>query len=108
MALLAPMPSASVIAAISVKRRRGSQLPDRERHVVSEFFEPLRQSHLAISLSSKVNARPFQPIRASPSRAMHHLASSLRVQPLVDQLARPHVDVEGDLFVHLLGDVHTP
>ena len=46
MALLAPMPSASVIAAISVKAGELSQLPKRELHIVPEFLEPLREAHL--------------------------------------------------------------
>ena len=56
MALLAPMPSASVSVATSVKPGERSQLPERELHIVAELLEPLRQAHVTISLSAKVRA----------------------------------------------------
>ena len=39
-ALLAPMPSASVSVATQREGRRAPQLPERELHIVAELFEP--------------------------------------------------------------------
>ena len=45
MALLAPMPSASVLTAMNVKAGEPSQLPNGELHVVAELFEPVGEAH---------------------------------------------------------------
>ena len=82
-------------------------LPERVRHIVSELLEPLCQSHLSISLSAKVLAGPFElPEIADPRQ--HDLARGLRVHAALDQLARAHLDVEGELLVDLLIERHTP
>ena len=59
-ALLAPMPSASVSTATSVKAGAAQQLPERELDVFSQLFEPQGDAHLSISLSAKVHTRPFE------------------------------------------------
>ena len=43
-----------------MKAGERSQLPHREHHVVAELLEPLRETHLTISLSAKVDARSFE------------------------------------------------
>ena len=53
MALLTPMPSASVSAATSVNPGADDQLPHRQPHVAAHFFEPLREPHRWILLSRK-------------------------------------------------------
>ena len=101
------MPSASVSTATRVNAGRRLQLPQRNRHVVSDVVEPLCQSHLAISLSAKVLARPFELPEVADAR-QHDLARDLRIHPALDELARAHLDVEGELFVDLLVERHAP
>ena len=50
------MPSASVSDRDQREGRRVPQLPERELHIVPEFFEPQGQAHFTISLSAKVDA----------------------------------------------------
>ena len=101
------MPSASVSTATRVNAGDGLQLPQRNGDVVSEVFEPLCQSHLAISLSAKVFARAFELSEVADAR-QHDLARDLRIHAALDQFARAHLDVEGELFVHFLVDAHAP
>ena len=87
--------------------RRAFHLADGEPHVAAEVLEPLRDAHLAIPLSADVDARAFQPrhVTQVPDR---QLARGLRVLPLRDEGARPHLDVEGDLLVDFLFERHPP
>jgi hypothetical protein len=62
---------------------------------------------VSISLASKVDAGAPESTGVTDSRE-HHLARRLRVQPLFNQVARPHLDVEGDLLVDLLVNWDTP
>ena len=75
--------------------------------VVSEVFEPLCQSHLPISLSAKVLARPFELSEVADAR-QHDLARDLRVHAALDQFARAHLDVEGELFIDFLVERDPP
>ena len=93
-ALLAPMPSASVSVATSVKAGERSQLPERELQIVAELVEPLRrrafhdlsfcQGPLIVRLRLRDVAQP----------AERQLARGLRIHAALDELARPHLDVQ--------------
>ena len=107
MALLAPMPSASVIAATHVNAGARPQLPDRELHIVSELFEPLGEPHVTISLSAQVHTGSFEACDVAQP-ADGDVARGLRVHAALDELARPHLDVKGDLLVDLLIERHAP
>ena len=50
---------------------------------------------------------PFQATDVTHSR-QHHLARDPPVHSLLDQLARPHLDVERELFIDFLVDIDTP
>ena len=106
-ALLAPMPSASVSAATQREARRCLHLPERVRHIVPELFEPLCQPHFSFSLSAQVFARAFELSEIADAR-QHDLARGLRVHAALDQFARAHLDVELELFVHFLVERHAP
>ena len=86
---------------------RPSQLPQRERHVVSQLFDPSSHPHLALSLSSQVYTCPFELAEIADTR-QHGLASRFRIHPALDQLAGPHLDVQGELVVYFLIERHTP
>ena len=107
MALLAPMPSASVSVATSVKAGELLQLPERELHVVAELLEPLGEAHLTISLSAQVGHRSFEA-RDIAQPADRQLARGRRIHAARDELARPHLDVERELFVDFLIDRDAP
>jgi hypothetical protein len=38
----------------------------------------------------------------------HEITRCLRIHPALDELARPHLDVQSEFFVHLLIERHTP
>jgi hypothetical protein len=107
MALLAPMPSASVRAGDDGETGCRPHLPEGVGHVVSELLEPLGQSHLSISLSAEVFARPFELSEVAYAR-QHDLARGLRVHPALHQFTRPHFDVERELLINFLSDADTP
>jgi hypothetical protein len=54
-----------------------------------------------------VHTRPLQPADIAKPR-QHDVAGALRVHAARDELARAHLDMEGDLFVDLVVDVHAP
>ena len=101
------MPSASVIAATTVKAGERPQLPDRKPDIVPAFLEPLRQAHLTISLSAQVHARAFEVSEVTNAR-QDDVARRLRVQAALDELARAQLDMEGELLVHFLIERHAP
>ena len=101
------MPSASVSGRDERERRRVSQLPERELEIVPELFEPARQAHFTISLSAKVEHRPFEA-RDVAQPADRQFARDRRVHAARDELARPHLDVQGELLVDLLIDRDAP
>ena len=101
------MPSASVSAATAVKAGDAFQLSQRKRHIRLAFVEPLREAHLAISLSAKVDTRAFElPEVANPRQ--DDVARDLRVEAALDELARPQLDMQGEFLVHFLIEGHSP
>ena len=106
-ALLAPIPSASVSAATAVKPGNASHLPKRRRDIGTQLLDELSQAHLSISLSAKVHAGPLEPADVTKPRE-HHLARNPRIHSSIDELSSTHLDMEGDLLIHFLGDVDTP
>ena len=106
-ALLAPMPSARVSVATSVKAGERLQLADREFQIVAELVEPLREAHVPISLSAKGRHRAFEA-RDIAEPAERQLACGRRIHAALDELARAHLDVQGELFVDLLLERHAP
>ena len=106
-ALLAPMPSASVSVATSVKAGELPQLPEREFQIVPELLEPEGDAHFTISLSAKVGHRAFEARDVAQSTE-RQLAGGLRIHAALDELARPHLDVQRELFVDLLIDRDAP
>ena len=94
MALLAPMPSASVSTATAAKPGALPQLPQREPDVGPRFLEPRRQSHLTVPLSRDRHARP------------PHALDVGRIDRLA--FAAAHLEVEGQLLLDLLLDRHPP
>src|SRR6185436_14240641 len=77
------------------------------RHIVAKVFDPLREPHFTISLSAKVGARAFQVPKVTQTTD-GQIASAFRVHAAGNELARPHLDVEGDFLVDFLFDRHTP
>jgi hypothetical protein len=67
----------------------------------------LRQSHLAFPLSTEVDTFASQAPDVTQTRK-DHLTSDTRIDATLDQLARAHLDMEGDLVIHFLGDVDMP
>jgi hypothetical protein len=63
--------------------------------------------HLTVSLSSKIHTSSFESPDV-PNAGQHHLASDTRIHASVDQLTRPHLDVESDFLIDLLSERHTP
>jgi hypothetical protein len=89
------------------KRRCCLQLAHGKLHVVSGLFEPLRELHLTLSLSAKVDACAFEaPDITQPADS--HLAGNPRIGSTLDQFACAHLDMEGELLVDFLIDRHAP
>jgi hypothetical protein len=86
---------------------RRPQLPRGEHQVLHEFLEPLTQSHLALSLSPQVHTRALQTTDVAEPR-QHGFTRGFRIHAARNQFAGAHLDVEGDLFVHLLVHIDTP
>ena len=68
-ALLAPMPSASVRTATAVNAGDDFSCRNANLHVLPALVEPLRESHLTISLSAEVHTGALEAAPTSPSRA---------------------------------------
>ena len=107
MALLAPMPSASVNVATSVKAGEPFSWRMREFQIAAELVEPLREAHVAVSPSAKCRHRLFEA-RDIAEPAERQLARGRRIHAALDELARAHLDVQGELFVDLALERHAP
>ncbi len=82
------------------KRRRPFQLADRELQVVAELVQPLGQAHIPISLSTEGGHRSFEA-RDVAKAVECQLTRGFRIDAARDELARPHLEVKGELFVDL-------
>lgn len=100
------MPSASVRVATSVKAGE-SQLAKRKLQIVHELFEPKGHAHFTISLSAKVRHCAFEA-REVAQATRRQVAGGLRIHAALDELARPHLDVQRELLVDLLIDRDAP
>jgi hypothetical protein len=84
---------------------RAPQLPNCERRIAAELLEPMGEPHFTISLSAQRDTGAFDGCDiAKPADG--DLASCLRVQAAPDELARSHLDVEGELLVDFLIEWH--
>ena len=83
------------------------QLPERGFQIVPELVEPQGHAHLTISLSAKASHRLLEGGDIAQS-ADRDLAGGLRIHAARDQLARPVLDVQRQLFVDLLIDREAP
>ena len=107
MALLAPMPSARVSAATKVKAGAARIWRSANAHVVREFLDPLHHTHLPIPPASEIDAGALETGDITEPR--QGLAAGFRrVEAGVDELAGPHLEVEGEFVVDLLVDGHPP
>ena len=89
------------------KGRGAFQLSQRKRHIRLAFVEPLREAHLAISLSAKVDTRAFElPDIANPRQ--DDVARGLRVEAALHELAGPQLDMQGEFLIHFLIERDTP
>jgi hypothetical protein len=82
-------------------------LTDRKPQILPELSEPLHAAHRSISLSPEVHTRSLQipDVTKPPNR---RFAGCSRIEAALDELARTHLEVEGDLFVDLAIDRHSP
>ena len=106
-ALLAPMPSASVSDRHQREGRRALHLAKRKPHVVAQFFEPQGETHLTISLSAQAGHLLFEACHIA--EALDRLfASRVRIHSAIDELAGTHLDVQRELLVDFLIDRDPP
>jgi hypothetical protein len=82
-------------------------LPQRKPDIGGELVEPLYQSHLTISLSTKVDTGPCELTKVADS-CEHDLARRLRIHPALDQFSGPKLDVQRQLLVDLLIEWDAP
>ena len=106
-ALLAPMPSASVSVATSVNA--GAVRNCRNANLMSSRNSSSHRVtlHLTISLSAKVHTRPLEAAHVAHLLDRQR-ARGRRIHAAGDELARAHLDVQRDLFVELLIERHAP
>ena len=96
MALLAPMPSASVSERRGGERRRAPHHAERVAEVLFQLGPEFRAIH--VSSPSFVDGHALLPRAIEISESLERqLARALRRLALVDQLANPHLDMKGEL-----------
>lgn len=106
-ALLAPMPSASVATAAKVNP--GDCLSRRIATTRSwpAVRYPLKCAHDAISLSSEADALASQPVKV-PETLARRFARGAGRHAVRDEIARVHLEMKRDLLVHFLFDGRHP
>ena len=86
---------------------RALQLPDREPEVAPKLVEPLREAHVAVSPSANCRHR-LSEARDIAEPPEGQLSRRRRIHAARDELARAHLDVQGELLVDLALERHTP
>ena len=87
--------------------RASGKLPAGKLHVLSELREILRAAHVVIPLLSKRATSRVHPVDV-PEPSYRGLARLRRRHASFDELARSHVDVEGQLRVDFVLDPGPP
>ena len=87
--------------------RRGPELTHTELHILFELPEPSPDAHRPISLSALVKTGTSKG-RQVTEPCESRLPRGGGLHPLLDQLARPHGQVKGELFVHFARERHLP
>ena len=78
------------------EHRRRTQLAKRKLHIVTQLFEPLAESHTAVSLSSEVDAGFLDDCDVAHTLE-RELARRLGIHSAADQFARPQLEVQRNL-----------
>ena len=102
------MPSASVSAATSAKAGERRSCRTRELHIVARARRAIGVRRISRSLFLPRSMHVRLSVARSPSRPWPAIARADRIHAALDELARAHLEVEGDLLVHFLVERHAP
>ena len=91
----------------SREARRRAHLPQGAGDVLAQFVKESGQPHLAISLSAQVHTGPLEFSEVADAR-QHEVTRRAWIHPALDELARPHLDVQRELLVHFLIEGNAP